>query len=415
MSKFKANNTLTPIHDQVILKSQFAVDAYQEEGPEIFEFNFIEYSMYGAIDLEGSSIYPNNQFIKNFKGTPGEPSTFQGFDFVTKMHIDARRNIQLAISMGELVNDNPLISNMEIVRAYEPPLVAYKSYLSLILIEFNEKIKANKTLLDNITSFDHYVKELLVHFSDNYQNKPLTLSGWLQSTENSLFSTGLAFSIADISFDDDNQKYDEFMSSSLFPFYKRVMLNKGFKIWKHCPYVLVADIGSPAIVNYLNTNIEDTINTYYNKSYNIDYVYLYNNIIEFYNYIVLENPYKIELSTCRKRTTKSITYRTEQDTNSIDHFFWINYYLDVRNIELGNLKGKSEIKKIKKYLKNLRNSLDNSSMISYIDSTFREETFRKSYGLSDSIRRLRLSEQQRDQQEGIVGGSTIVGGSSGGY
>ena len=65
--------------------------------------------------------------------------TKKGFDFVTKMHIDARRNIQLAISMGELVNDNPLISNMEIVRAYEPPLVAYKSYLSLILIEFNEK------------------------------------------------------------------------------------------------------------------------------------------------------------------------------------------------------------------------------------------------------------------------------------
>ena len=279
MSIFKANNKKTPIHDQVVNKSRFTTRAYQEEGPEIFEFNFIEYSMYGAIDLEGSSIYPNNQFIKNFKGTPGEPSTFQVFDFVTRMHIDARRNIQIAISMGELVNDNPIIANMEIVRAYEPPLVAYKSHLSLILIEFNEKIKANKTLLDNITSFDLYVKELLVHFSDNYQNKPLTLSGWLQSTENSLFSTGLAFSIADISFDDDNQKYDEFMSSSLFPFYKRVMLNKGFKIWKHCPYVLVADIGSPAIVNYLNTNIEDTINTYYNKSYNIDYVYLYNNII----------------------------------------------------------------------------------------------------------------------------------------
>lgn len=414
MSIFKANNKKTPIHDQVVNKSRFTTRAYQEEGPEIFEFNFIEYSMYGAIDLEGSSIYPNNQFIKNFKGTPGEPSTFQGFDFVTKMHIDARRNIQLAISMGELVNDNPLISNMEIVRAYEPPLVAYKSYLSLILIEFNEKIKANKTLLDNITSFDHYVKELLVHFSDNYQNKPLTLSGWLQSTENSLFSTGLAFSIADIPFDDDNQKYDEFMSSSLFPFYKRVMLNKGFKIWKHCPYVLVADIGSPAIVNYLNTNIEDTINTYYNKSYNIDYVYLYNNIIEFYNNLLIEIPYKIKLEMgCV--TSKNIIFRETKDPSDIDHFFWMNYYLDVRNIELGNLKGKSEIKKIKKYLKNLRNSLDNSSMISYIDSNFRQETFRKSYGLSDSIRRLRLSEQQRDQQEGIVGGSTIVGGSSGGY
>ena len=95
--------------------------------------------MYGAIDLEGSSIYPNTQFIKNFQGVPGELSTFQAFDFVTKMYLDAKRNIQIAISMGELVNDNPLISNMEIVRAYESPVVLYKAYLSTVLIEFNEK------------------------------------------------------------------------------------------------------------------------------------------------------------------------------------------------------------------------------------------------------------------------------------
>ena len=114
------------------------------------------------------------------------------------------------------------------------------------------------TVRDNITSFDDYVKELMVFFKNNFQNKALTMSGFLQSNKNSIFTSGLAFSIADIDFDDDNKKYTQFMSTPSFEFYKKVLLNKGFKIWKHCPYVIVADIGSPAITRYLNTNIEDT-------------------------------------------------------------------------------------------------------------------------------------------------------------
>jgi hypothetical protein len=331
------------------------------------------------------------------------------------MYNDTKRNIQLAISLGELVNDNQLISNMEIVRAYEPPLASYRSHFSLIMIKFNERIKANKTLSDNITSFDHYVKEFLVFLSENYENKPITLSGWLQSGENSLFSTGLAFSIADIPFDDDDKKYDSFMNSSMFPFYKKALLNRGFRIWKHCPYVLVADIASPVMSKYLNTNnITDTLDLYYNRSFNIEYTYIYNIIIEHYNNLILEIPYKIKLKMgCA--LSRVVEFRQQKDASEVDHFFWINYFLDVRNIELGMPKGKAEIKKIKKYLKNLRNSLDNSDMMSYIDSMFREETFRQSYGLSDLVRRIRLSEEQKDRAEGITGGSTIVGGTSGGY
>ena len=415
MSKFKANNQKTPLQDQVILKSQFAVEAYEKEGPEVFEFNFAEFMMYGAIDLDGSSIYPNVDFIKNFQSSPNSFSTFQAFDFVTKMYNDTKRNIQLAISLGELTNDNQLISNMEIVRAYEPPLAAYRSHFSLIMIKFNEQIKANKTLLNNITSFEHYVKEFLVFLLENYKNKPITLSGWLQSAENSLFSTGLAFSIADIPFDDDNQKYDSFMNSSMFPFYKKALLNRGFRIWKHCPYVLIADIASPVMNKYLNTNnVSNIIDTYYNKSYNIEYTYIYNLIIQYYNNLILENSYKIKLKMgCV--LSRSVEFRQQKDPNNIDHFFWINYFLDVRNIEMGMPKGKAEIKKIKKYLKNLRNSLDNLDMMRYIDSMFREETFRQSYGLSDLVRRIRLAEKQKDRDEGITGGSTIIGGSSGGY
>ena len=415
MSTFSAKNAFQSIHNQVIDKSRFEIQAHQEEGPEVFEFNFIEYALYGGIDLSGSSIYPSEINMKNFKNVNNQPQTFQAFDFVVDMFDDVRKNINLAIMLGEAQPDNAIISNLEVVRSYEPPRTKYQTYLRNLLIQYNETIKVNNTLLNNITHFDHYVNNFFVFLSENFSEQPITFSAWLQSTNNSLFSTGLALSVAEIPFDDDNRKYNEFMSSDLFSFYKNVCLNRGFKVWKHCPYVLVADLGSPAITPYLNTNINDTLIEYYFNSYTIDYIYLYNNIIDNYNNLTIEIPFKIKLKMgCV--TKRDIEFLDPQSTSDINHDYWINFYLDVRNLELGNVKGKAEIKKIKKYLKNLQNSLDNSSKVSYIDSIFRQETFKKPFGLSDSYRRFLKKEEQKNQKEDITGGSTIAGGTtSGGY
>ena len=46
---------------------------------------------------------------------------------------------------------------------------------------------------------------------------------------------------------------------------------------------------------------------------------------------------------------------------------------------------------------------------------FRKETFKKSFGLADSYRRLLEVQKKRNQKEDITGESTIVGGTSGGY
>ena len=69
MSEFKGNNFFESIHDQVIYKSLFHTRGHETEGPEVFEYNFLEYSMYGTIDNEGTSIYPNESKIIRFKTT----------------------------------------------------------------------------------------------------------------------------------------------------------------------------------------------------------------------------------------------------------------------------------------------------------------------------------------------------------
>ena len=62
----------------------------------------------------------------------------------------------------------------------------------------------------------------------------------------------------------------------------------------------------------------------------------------------------------------------------------------------------------------MKNSLDNFELLGYIDNNFRELTFKKSFGFIDRVKRANAVKDERRKEEGISGGSTILGGSGGG-
>lgn len=420
MSEFKGKNNYGKLADQFIYKNYFFRDGHSLMGPEVFDFDFIEFQNYGCIDLDGSSIYLKEENLKTFESSEDRADSFQAVDFVVEMFNDVKTNLNLANFMGEINLTNEFLQRMEIKRAYESPKKLYKSYLGNLLITFNNSLEANTESFNKITSFEQFVKEFMTFLKENYQNQPITFSSWSQSGLNSLFSTGLAISISDLPFDNDDRKYDEFMSAESFSYYKRICLNRGFRVNQHIPFVLVADLTSPAIASYINNiNIIDLIDNNYNKCYNIEYNILKNKIIEYYNILIERNPFFTKLETCRSKTTKTTVYRnpitTENNSNVYDDFYWYDLYLDVRNIENGMYKSKSDISRIKKYLKNLRNTLDKSDVLGYIDSNFRLESFNKPFGFYHMQRREKEAKKQKDQKEGITGGSTVIGGSTGGY
>ena len=81
MSKFRGKNKYTKLSDQFIYKDNFFEEGHMVEGPEVFYFDFIEYQMYGAINLEGSSIFPNEENLKNFSNEVGQEQNFRAFNF----------------------------------------------------------------------------------------------------------------------------------------------------------------------------------------------------------------------------------------------------------------------------------------------------------------------------------------------
>ena len=62
----------------------------------------------------------------------------------------------------------------------------------------------------------------------------------------------------------------------------------------------------------------------------------------------------------------------------------------------------------------MKKYVDSFDQISYIDSTFREEAFRKDFGFLDRVRRADEADKQKQKEQEISGGSTILGGSGGG-
>ena len=62
----------------------------------------------------------------------------------------------------------------------------------------------------------------------------------------------------------------------------------------------------------------------------------------------------------------------------------------------------------------MKNSLDNFELLGYIDSNFKNETFKKPFGFIDRVRRSNEVTKQKKRQSGITGGSTVHGGSGGG-
>jgi hypothetical protein len=117
---------------------------------------------------------------------------------------------------------------------------------------------------------------------------------------------------------------------------------------------------------------------------------------------------------CVKISERSIVYRTQYNPENFPDQYWVELYLDMRNLELDNLKPAAEITKIKKYTRKMKKYVDNFDQIGYIDSTFREETFRKDFGFLDRVRRADEVEKQKKKEEGMSEGSTILGGSGGG-
>ena len=397
MANFKGKNSIRSTRYLAQQRARYKTEAFPENGglgPEqITDFTFAEKVLYGRVDQDLNPVIPLNDFIVPLpSGDAGNnPSAI---DFVADALTEVMLNFRLAVRVRNIPVDDPYLSNIEVFRGYESPIVKYQTHMEEVMSFFNLMFLTGD-YLDEVFTIDQYV-DALSKFSDQYKAQlPLTLSGFHLSRDSDVFSSGLAFDLSGLAHDVDESKEDLFINNPVFDYYSNVAKQHGFSVSKNVPWVLVADLASPGMKVYKDarglSNVSSIFSTRYQRTSELDIDLLKDAIFKFYNDFVTSNPYTKILKVCNGKTKSEIRRRTTITRNRMDSIIndniILHLYNSIRNNEEGSPYQKAEMTLMNKNAKKIKDSLDMAAGIGYIVEQYRSIRKFKPGGLNSVIKK----------------------------
>jgi hypothetical protein len=168
----------------------------------------------------------------------------------------------------------------------------------------------------------------------------ITPSTFLLSTLCDPFVSGLMFAIAEVDPADNEAKYKDFIQSPNAPLFQQIAVNHGFSIDKNRPWVLIADLKSPAMTEkYISQYNSDTdvgsfFNDFYDLPYTSDIELLRSAALNFYNGMIDKRPNDVvaKNSTCSVKPERITRTRNTMENLKKDYKdeYWIDLYVDLK-------------------------------------------------------------------------------------
>ena len=413
MARFFGKNDERITQNLVGERARYKVNAYQKEADgldqkPIVDFNFAERTLYGRIDQELNSVAPNSQFMVSLSNTQNPESGVQLLDFVADMYSDLANNFEKACRLQLLDNNDPFLSKINAYRSYENPELDYSLYISRILDDYNQQFIIRGNREDEILNLNQYVQNLVKYSKSLGPTVPITFTGYLASSETSLFASGIAVSISNLPFSEDAQKDDLFIQNEAFQYYLNLAKNIGFSVAKNSPWVLVADLASPAIKPYLQKygiiSVANVFETRYTQTHLSDLDKLVRSIITSYREFVNQKPFYKQIKSCKDKTNSELIYREQINNNSIiklsnNNNLLIELYSIIRNIEEDNPLNEIDLNKLIREAKSYQKTLDKPTAIGYINDRYRETRKFKDGGINSVIRKQNEKKNLTEQSE----------------
>jgi hypothetical protein len=361
MARFFGRNNLPITQNLVGERARYKVNAYKkdrdglDEKP-IVDFNFAERTLYGRIDQELDSVHPNGQNIVSIASTTNPESGLQLLDFCADMFQDLVNNFEKSCRLQLIDSGDPYLSKINAYRSYEDPNDDYRLYLSEVLDAYNIDFIVRGNREDEIFNIEQ----------------------------------------SDLPFDQDADKDDFFIQNEAFGYYLNIAKNIGFSVAKNSPWLLVADLASPAIKPYLQkygiTNVASVFQTRYAHTHLSDLDKIVRGIITSYRLFVNNKPFFKQINSCGPKTTSKLIYREQVNNNSIielnnNNNLLIELYCVLRNIEERNPLNEIDLNKLIREAKNYQKTFDKPTAISYINDRYRETRKFKDGGINSVIRK----------------------------
>lgn len=401
MARFFGKNNERITQNLVGERARFKVNAYLKDRDgldqkPIVDFNFAERTLYGRVDNNMNSVTPRSDFMVSLSNTLNPESGVQLLDFVADMYSDLVDNFEKACRLQLIENNDTYLSKINAYRSYEEPQFDYTLYMEDVLDDYNQQFIIAGNREEEILNLTQYVENLIKYSKAQGPTLPLTFTGYMSSAESSLFSSGIAVSISNLLFSEDAPKDDFFIQNDAFQYYLNLAKNIGFSVAKNSPWVLVADLASPAIKPYLQkygmTSVNNVFQTRYVQTHLSDLDKLVRAIVTSYRQFVNQKPFYKQLNTCGPKTQSKLIYREQINNNSIielnnNNKLLINLYCIIRNIEEDSPLSEIDLNKLIRDSINYEKTLDRETAVSYINERFKEARKFKDGGINSIIRK----------------------------
>lgn len=397
MPDYKGKNDTKSLKFLVQERVKYRLNAFVAELGElpknVLDFNFAERQYYGRINTNYNPVYANQSSLVPFHNEGDYQQVFIMQNFVKEAFSMLANKMKQAVAIGNISTEEVYLGNFKAYKAYQDPIELYQNYMRNRLEEFNLKHKSHK-----IENYEQWVMKFLEEAKIFGPNFPVTLSAFHRSRRSNIFTSGLAISVSDLDCGDDEVKQDFFLSTRAFQFYANAALQYGFSISKNSPWILIADLNSPAMTVYSKkfnlSNIKAIFNNNFYQCYEDD-VSILQNILEFgYTEYKKMKPYNRTFKLNKNKTISNIKYLNNINNIKYNNIFYNNLYIEFRNIEEYNLLTDADIVRAKQKADFFVKELDNSVATDYINTQFKDSYFNRPGGVNSIIEKQKKASEE---------------------
>ena len=374
---------------------------------------------YGRVDRLQNTIIPDTTNLKVL--TSAGRQNLLALNFVAEAFEDFVEHMRKALVVGALRQGstaNPSILDIKAYQAYSDPTRIYNDFKQQIYNSYFSSLTLSQS--EKITDFKTFAESMLQYLRDLSGFIPVTKTNYLLTDVSNSFASGMSIAIDTGPPENDEYKYDNWISDPNFNFYVRAAKKFGFIVNKNIPWILTADLFSNAIMKYIQRYIVNNslvtkktfFDDYFDKTYLTDIDDLKQYIVSAYNNYIELRPFgqkTVRIGSCDKfRVETFVRPPLEGDVGLVlTDKMLVDLYLDLRSAEAKNPL--QITKKLKNELANIYTLKPNKQISSlqnaaeYINLIYRDYIYDAEYTLLNPTSLIELDNQIRSGNIATVG------------
>jgi hypothetical protein len=338
MSLFYIKNNNETARDFFDKRMIYKADVYNTEYSNLTDFNFAEKQLYGRVSRQFIPIIYRNYMVplKNFRAPDDGPSP-QALAFVVEAFNAMVAQFEKSARAQNISGNEQFLSQLRVYKAYESPTKLYGAHNRIYSETLGGLFKSRRA---NILNFNQFITRLLPDLEATGRKHPFTLPAFMKSTYCPMGASGLVIEIAELNPGNDEAKMTKFVQSLNWEYFLNACRQYGFMVDQLIPWRIVADIGSPMMMEYSKKYGLTSTDMILRQPYEYAHIRYFKDfkfhLLKLYNLSIEKVIYESKI--CSDGSTKMVTRRPMRYTPATiaaryDDLYFFELYATIRFFE----------------------------------------------------------------------------------